>query len=791
MRKVDQYVELRENPTSKNVLKLIRAMSIEHMKFEEAEINDIVEQIEDKFEVEHSSIKEFDDELWQILEKIEINLNWTNVIESYEFEDYKSPNPELIRQTINKMRSELVDVDSIVEQKNDKNLEPKMFLRVEELFKNNAPIEKLSSQKTQLTKILWELYYYSPSKSDVVEKSKYLINWDLTFNLILLTFKKILEKEEAPIIKIVAELKGDSANVVDIKKLTEVCTGLSTLLFLTPIAISNHFYNTINPLINFSKKFLGDNKFTSVIDVLSLGKLEKIKSSDEELNDQSGWIVAPLIGLISGLLGKFLDSRKFRVLLSAYINESDKIEFCFSNRLNADFEVLIDSLVDPVRPNFITNDDMFRNFWFLNIKGSNLNEFADQIVTFNKNSLDIDSVSLLLSSPILYSFVDGYALEEFLEDLLVEKVSNTNLVPKKQGIWSANNISDFDSIPYRPAYFKTSRTLIAAISSMDDPENRHVSLIIDGAKCIAKEGFIKLSLAFLSYGLLDVIGCTNAGYSKEMSHSIHQELFDYLNSYDLNRYIDETDYQILGYFASQNNVFGPLFCNVLNSFLNRLNFTNVVNLKVIKNSGETTNDEKAYEVEISNSINEANSDLKEAVLRILKVTAAIESNPAAGMWARKLQDIQSDIQTVSNEIEAICILNFRDLYKYSLENIPAIQNQFWQNFAHLFDTSKRLSLGTICLFFEKLQKINDDRNYSPSNWADLEKHIKNKSMANTLKNISNAEQVLISLDHIRKIRNFISHKSKIRARLQWTQVNFLIQFYRFELKDYIDLVKSE
>lgn len=141
--------------------------------------------------------------------------------------------------------------------------------------------------------------------------------------------------------------------------------------------------------------------------------------------------------------------------------------------------------------------------------------------------------------------------------------------------------------------------------------------------------------------------------------------------------------------------------------------------------------------------------------------------------------------------EAICILNFRDLYKYSLENIPATQNQFWQNFAHFFDTSKRLSLGTICLFFEKLQKINDDRNYSPSNWTDLEKHIKNKSMANTLKNISNAEQVLISLDHIRKIRNFISHKQKIRARLQWTQVNFLIQFYRFELKDYINLVKSE
>jgi hypothetical protein len=38
-------------------------------------------------------------------------------------------------------------------------------------------------------------------------------------------------------------------------------------------------------------------------------------------------------------------------------------------------------------------------------------------------------------------------------------------------------------------------------------------------------------------------------------------------------------------------------------------------------------------------------------------------------------------------------------------------------------------LGNICTFFEKLQRINDDRNYSSSNWPDLENNIKNKTIA--------------------------------------------------------------
>jgi hypothetical protein len=793
MREADQYVQLRENPTSRNVLKLIRAMSTENLKFEEAEINNIAEQITDEFKLEHETVKEFDDELWQILAKVQIDLNWTNVIESYKDENYTSPNPELSRQTINMMRSESADIVLAIEQKKDKDLEPELFLRVEETFKNNASIEKLKEQRILLSKTLWELYDYSPLKRDKLKKSKYLINWDLTFNLITLTYTKILEKEESSKRKSSIDLKDDSTNLIDIKNFSEIGIALSTLLYLTPITISNHFDNTLNSLINFSERFLGSNTFTGLLKVFSLGTLEKIESSDDdEFDFESHWMLTNIIAVTSGLVGKFLDDRKFRILLSAYINESYETDYSEpSNGSNADFKKLIESLLWQVKPNYITSDFILKFLHTLDIKGSNLNDVANQISTYNNNLLNADSISLLLSSPILYSIVDEYDLTDYFENLLVEKVSSTYLVPMKEGVWSANNLFDFHLIVYRPAYFKSSRTLIAAISSMDDPDNGCVSLAIDGAKSLAKEGFIKLSLVFLYYGLLDAIGCTNSGYTKKMSHSIHQELFDYLNLYDLNSYVDTNDFQILNYCASQNNVFGPLFCNVLNSFVNRFNFSNVVDLKVIQSPSKTIDDEKTAEIEIASFIDEASLESKEAVLRILKLTASIKSNPAPGVWARKLQDIQSDLHTVLNEIEEICILNFRDLYNYSLQNIPTSENKFWQNFTYFFDTSKRLSLGTVCLFFEKLQKINDDRNYSPSNWTDLENHIKNKSISNTLQNISNAEQVLISLDHIRKIRNFISHKSKSRVRLEWTQVNFLIQFFRFELKGYIDLVKSK
>lgn len=432
MREADQYVQLRENPTSNNVLKLIRAMSTENMKFEETEINDIAEQIKDKFKVEHNTVKEFDDELWGILEKIEINLNWSNVIESYNDENYKSPNPELIRQTINKMRSESA-LDLNAEEKHFKYSDPEMFLSVEESFKNNAFIEKLSVQRAQLTKVLWWLYNFSPLKIDIVKKSKYLINWDLAFNLITLTYLKILEKEEAPIVKEIRELKDGSHDLVDIKKFTEVCTGLSTLLFLTPITISNNFDNTITPIINLSEKFLGDNSFTTILKVLTLGKLENIDSSDEESNNESQWTLTNIIGVTGGLLGKFLDRRKFRVLLSAYINESYETDFSQpSNGSNADLEKLLGTLLWHVKPDYISSDDIFKFLYLLNIKGSNLNDVVNRISTLNKDLLDIDSVSLLLSSPILYSVVYEYALDDFLEDLLIEKISNTKIAPKRQ-----------------------------------------------------------------------------------------------------------------------------------------------------------------------------------------------------------------------------------------------------------------------------------------------------------------------------------------------------------------------
>jgi len=764
-------------------------MSTENMKFEEAEINDIVEHIQDEFKVEHNTVKDFDEELWQTLEKIEIDLNWINVIESYKDEDYTSPNPEVVRRVTNENRAKVLEKEQAI--KNDAPIaDSAMFLRVEEAFKNNSSIEKIISQKIQLKSVLWELYSFSPSKRSETKKGKYLINWDLTFKLIALTYSKILDQKEQEESK---KTQGNTDNLIDqinLSRLQEICIGLSTFLFLTPITTSNNFNNTLNTLIDYSNKYLGVNPFTGLFNVLTIGTLDNIETEDEELDYESRWTLTNILGITSGFIGKFLDRRKYRILLLAYIKDAYETEyFTSSTGAEEDFEKLIGVLFAQITPNYVNKDFVSKIFKMLDVKGENLNDAVDQITELNKNILDIDSVSLLLSSPILSPIVEEYGISDFLEDLFIEFVSKKDVNPRKEGVWGASEIFYFDLIVYRPVYFKSSKSIIAAISSMYEPENDHVSLVIYGAKSIAQEGFIKLSLTFLSYCLLDVIGSNKSGIRITMRHSIHKELFDYLNLYDIKSYVDESNYQILEFCASQNNVFGSLFCNVLNSFLNKFNFNNVIDFKIIQSSDESKQEDQTALIDISSFIDEASSDSKEAVQRIIKKTASINSIPATGIWARKLLDIQSDIHTVFNEVEDICVSNFRDLYLFSLKNIPSVNNRFWQNFAASIEPTKRLTLGIICIFFDKLQRIDDDRNYSSSNWSDLEKHINDKAVISTLQNISNAEQALISLEHIRKIRNLISHKSKSRVKLEWTQVNFLIQFYRFELKGYIDLVK--
>lgn len=774
MREADQYVQLLENPTSKNVLKLIHAMSTENLKFEEAEINNIVDQIKDEFKLEHETIKEFDNELWRMLEKIEIDLNWINVINSYEDKNYKSPNPEMARQAINQNRAKVIDQETVIEKGDALTAGLEMFDRVEEAFNKNSFIEKLNGQKIQLINVLWELYNYSPSKREVSIKSRYLINWELAFKLIAFTYSKILEEKKIVESKKTVRLANNSSDLVDVPRLKEICIGLSTLLFLTPITVSNHFNSTINTLTDFLETFLGKNAFTGLSHVLDIGTLESIEVIEEESDIESRWTLTPIVMLLSSFIGKFLDSRKFRILLCAYIEEAGETEYSDSSTgANKDFEKLMESLIQHVKPNYIKSDNIATYFKMLEIEGSNLDDVINQVTSLNKTILDVDSVSTLLSSPSLYSLVDEYEITDFLEELFIDLISKKNTVPKKEGVWGASKLHHFNGIIYRPVYFKSSRSLIAAIGAMYDPYNNHVSLTIDGAKSIAKEGLTKLSITFLSYCLLDIIRSATAGFRKPMGHSIHQELFNYLDSYEIESYVDELDYQVLKYCSSQNNVFGNLFCAVLDSFLNKFNFSNVVDLKVIQSISETTKEDQSSLVDISSFPEEASLDSKEAVLRIIKSISAITAFPVPAIWLPKLYAIQADLHTVFNEIEDVCISNFKELYHFSLENIQTIENPIWKNFADSLDKSKRLSLGTICFFFRQLIKINDGSNYSSPIWTDLENHINNKAKIDVLQNISIAVQTLISLNHMREIRNFTAHNSKSRVKLDGGVLDFV------------------
>ncbi len=107
----------------------------------------------------------------------------------------------------------------------------------------------------------------------------------------------------------------------------------------------------------------------------------------------------------------------------------------------------------------------------------------------------------------------------------------------------------------------------------------------------------------------------------------------------------------------------------------------------------------------------------------------------------------------------------------------------WSDFRNKFDSSKRVSLGTITTFFSELQRIRSDSEQSISGLKNI---FDDKKCFNTLRLISEENQLLISLNNLRSLRNLFSHKTQ---RLKWTSVKGIINFLNYEINDYLKLFK--
>jgi hypothetical protein len=783
MRVVDPFVQLKQFPNTSNVLKFIESMSSDRLEISESDIEDLFDALHNDFELNHSSVKEFDNALWQKLETVDISVDWIEVILAYGKNDLPEQKPrlEIVAADQEKMRTAVQDAINEYAQPIN-SLTPRSFQRIEEIYQNNSFITTLQNDREKLISVLWDLYRFSPKSRKVPPKVNASIDWDLFFRLITFVYKSLLEKatenkENAN------DITNDRSVEFDSIIFEEKGIAVSTLLFLSPTACSRRYEKYSDFLSEFASKQLGENPLNGLFKLFNLGNLNRIKI-EETRTHESLWLLPNLVSILSVFFGSFLNEKKFYQLLLAYTDSAYETDHAgFPNGAAKDYENLVSNLIRFIVPDYITAADISKLLNAFNIDQSETELISKKISENRSKLLNIDSISFLLSEVIFDSLLEEFDIERHLENRFLAALDNSNRIPRRVGLWAADDVAHFEGITYRRGYYKSSRSLIAATCTFYGLDDDPVSLAIDGAESLVSEGFHKLGLTYLSYNLLDFIANVAYGSEKGLLPSTHRKLAKLLPSLKLEKTINAAYFQILSFCATQKDLFGPLFCEVLDSSISDFKFENVVQLKLAEPSDlvEYAEDRQSYYPKDLGSW--ASSDANESFKKICKEIATIKVQPADGVWERKYKMIRGNVDELLVEIDQVCTTAFKNFYYSSLEDFKKVNEGKFIDFQDKFDQTRKVTFGTITKYYFEIKKIKDQSEHSV---VELKNIFEDKKCFNMLKIFSEEHELIASLSHLCDLRNSYRHKS---MRLKWVSVRRIVDFAAFEIDDFLQIFK--
>jgi hypothetical protein len=783
MRIVDPFVQLKQFPNTSNVLKFIDSMSSDRLEISESDIEDLFDVLHNDFELNHSSVKEFDNALWMKLETVDISIDWIEVILAYGKNDFPEQKPRLEIVTDDKEKIFSTVQDAIKEYSQPINsLTPRIFQQIEEIYQDNNFINTLKNDREKLVSVLWDLYRFSPKSKKVPLKVNASIDWDLFFRLITFVYKSLLEKASENK-KTANDISNDQSAEFDSSIFEEKGIAISTLLFLSPVACSRRYEKYSHFIADFVEEQLGENTLTNFFNLFDLGNLDRIKP-EEPATYESLWLLPNLLTILSGFFGYFLNEKKYYQLLVAYTRsayETDQYEY--PHGASKDYEDLASCLIGLIVPGYVTEPGISKFFSFFKFQQSESALILEKLSENKSKLLSIDAISFLLSEIIFDSILEYFDIERHLENQFLATLNNSNRIPRRVALWAADDVAHFDGITYRSGYYKSSRSLLAATCTFYGIDDDPISLAIDGAESLASEGFHKLALTYLSYNLLNFIANVAYGSEKGLLPSTHRKLAKLLPSLRLEKTINASYFQIFSFCATQKDLLGPLFCEVLDSSISDFTFENVVQLKLTQPS------DLAHDVEVGQShypkdlSSWASSNTNGSFQKICKEIATIRAQPADGVWERKYKVIRGDVDELLVEIDQVCTAAFKDFYYSSLEEFKKVKEGKFIDFQDRFDQTRKVTFGTITNYYFGIKKIKDQSEHSI---VELKNIFEDKKCFNTLKIFSEESELIASLNHFCDLRNNYRHKS---MRLKWVSVRRIIDFAAFEMDDFLKIFK--
>lgn len=478
--------EFIRHKTTKNLINLLEFLAKSNSKLSIDEIDTIENDYKKEFIGDHNDLIEFNNQLWECLGKLDLQIAWWKFLEEDPGDSEKKDlNPSLIEMGY-QIAKALSDEDQSKKQLSDPF---SFFYEINLSLKKDENFQIFVQHSNELSQLFSQLLLTPKNSTSPIKPYTDSTVWNWLFPSICQAYSSFLSNDIEPKNE---EKIQDQAVIESI--------GLSSLLLISLLAIygvSKNKYSVINLKVYLEKlKYININS-------KNFGLINPLIDMEENLEAEPTLFGRELWTTISTM---FLSVRRSKIYI-----------------LPAAYEVFVRSYIEDLWE--ISEDEIkdlgykcvhfLTEFLYLNV--TNIPDFDDE---FNQLSKDVVRSAVKFDSELnrktietllkAFRWEDNY--EWFLENLATKLVEDLNKEFKKSGIPAQIALADdIESMFLKPEkiYYENLSTIGINLRDSDFYSDFHhnqtpIQGYLKGAETILKAGYVDHSVIFLSYGLLRI-----------------------------------------------------------------------------------------------------------------------------------------------------------------------------------------------------------------------------------------------------------------------------------------------
>jgi hypothetical protein len=775
------YVYL-NHQSSRNFLGLLEFLAASNKKLTAEETKSIKATLGLSIEIDHSSYLTFDEELWGVLGKFNLSVDWWKYLpEEGGEKPVKSASPEAITLA-EKVATSLAEINQ-ARGIGQEGASLSYFHEVNSLLKSSKEFQRLKEYSDEISAYINECTV-GPAKSTGI---KIRVNipddlWDWLFGSICQISSEFLIKNNDEF------LESDKGHDSPKYKAVELCAYYS-LIYLALISIHR---------ISSYKAFV--LPVTTVVEKIIFTSNPLIKAAisfniDEEKNDRplqrpfiEIWSLIVSVTLLMSRSDKLVPSKALDIFIESYTNQSWEIAY-------EEFEEILHKPIENMLFSFLNTeseaeqDDRTKRLYEENIDLASIYKFTQK--RSGGGGISLFAIKNILFDTCLNYWDESEAGPTVINLLSKNLIDRCNQEFKEKGeplnlLLTAKN-NDYEHLRPYAAYYESVSTLGIVLGQPELGDNffggNQTRSFVLAAKTVHEAGFTDHAIVLLGYGLVRI----SSGMIYETDFSARE----------VNEFITRPEI-----WPRVEKLFLP-FLELCLEFKDGLSYGTQIWIKSIQSrftkaqlhvlefdasQVEKLSTEKSFSIppwfsSDDESLGKAIKDMKNLSDR------TSEMNPDTWQRFFSLRDLKGKLTEISQSLEAVTLDKFGPIHQLFISNQKF--NQALESLGAKLRAEARMDLGWVEFLIRAIQEAQR------KNPVELRKAIEvanesDRTIGKVLFKLQNSEEgLLTSFQHFRKLDNmYLSHKSTKSAKnMPQSESNWLYTYAVSDFKSVADLFK--